>query len=415
MKVLHICGGLPVSNQSGIPNYVRNLAINQCSMGYDVSVLANQEKETSYPFVLKEYSSKIKSFSKGKIIDKKALSELEEYFRKEQFDIINLHMVMNIDWDIYSILKPYNYIVSLHDYWFLCPRVTMFWKGKSCSNYDENACKKCVSYIERFRICRGISKSIAKKFNSYESYVHFPQMLTVQRYNKYKQLLENATYVLPVSTRVMQIFQDSEIKANYKVVHISNITADQINKQYKYKKHDKKINVVFLGRLTKAKGADVLINIASGIDQSKYQIHFFGQSATYANKIKECGIIDHGKYQQVELPKILEKMDLGMVLPIWEDNGPQVVMEMLNNHIPVIGTKMGGLTDFVKSGVNGFVFDPLSPEGYNNLFKYFDELTEENIRTMSEGIEHTTTTVEHLDELNRIYVECIQKNKKENN
>ena len=131
MKILHICAGLPISNQSGIPNYVRNVASNQASLGHDITVLTSDyDLNNTYNFKIFFVKSKIKSFSRGRIIDKSTLIQISNHLKKENYDIIHIHMLMTIDWRIYSILKNYNYVVSLHDYWFLCPRITMYWNNK---------------------------------------------------------------------------------------------------------------------------------------------------------------------------------------------------------------------------------------------------------------------------------------------
>lgn len=412
MKILHICAGLPISNQSGIPNYVRNVASNQASLGHDITVLTSDyDLNNTYNFKIFFVKSKIKSFSRGRIIDKSTLIQISNHLKKENYDIIHIHMLMTIDWRIYSILKNYNYVVSLHDYWFLCPRITMYWNNKSCECYDEKKCKACISWVEQYRITKGFFRFFSKKINGIEKYPYISQNYTQIRYNNYKKLLEGAKMVLPVSTRVMDIFKMSNISANYKVCHIGNITADNFKTNYSYKKYGNKINIVFLGRLTKAKGVDVLLKIAEKIDKTKFEIHFFGDAMEYKNIIENVGIINHGKYCQVDLQKILIGMDLGFVLPIWEDNGPQVVMEMLNNHIPVIGTNIGGIPDFVISGVNGYLFNPFNKSGYLYLFEFLNNINIDKIRFMSENIKKPTkTTREHFDELLDIYARCTSNN-----
>lgn len=51
-------------------------------------------------------------------------------------------MILDIDWNLYDIIKNYNYIISLHDYFYLCPRICMVDRNKLlCSKYEENRCK----------------------------------------------------------------------------------------------------------------------------------------------------------------------------------------------------------------------------------------------------------------------------------
>ena len=229
MKILHVCAGLPISNQSGVPNYVRGIAEAQVSLGNDVAVLSSgDEASNAFVFLHLPYRTHIKSFSKGRLVDKKALVWLKELFEKEKYDIVHFHLAMTLDWRIASILTNERYFVSLHDYWFLCPRIFMFRDGKPCGKYEEKKCKKCISYFERFRVFRGMNRV----FKTRHFFPYFPQNITKKRFNKYKQFLENALCVLPVSNRVAEIFKESGINANYKVVHIGNITAHSFDNIY---------------------------------------------------------------------------------------------------------------------------------------------------------------------------------------
>jgi hypothetical protein len=46
------------------------------------------------------------------------------------------------------------------------------------------------------------------------------------------------------------------------------------------------------------------------------------------------GAICHGAYKPHQLSEILKSADVGLVLPVWNDNGSQVLMEFINNGIP---------------------------------------------------------------------------------
>lgn len=409
MKILHICTGWPLSYQGGITNYVRVLAKEQAKNGIEVHVLGGlDEKKNEYNFVYKEYTSKIRTFSYSPLVDKKALEEIRKYLEKEQFDIIHIHSLVAIDWDIYEVIKEYHYIVSLHDYCFICPRTYMFTEDKNvCSKYDKEKCKKCISYLDRIDIVR---KGINKLNRMYKWKIKIPyvyQNITNNRYEKFICLLNNAEYVLPVSKRVEQIYKDSGVISKSKVLHIGNVSADNYIEEYEYNDKKHKIKIVFLGRLTVYKGADLFIEIVNKLSKCEnVEFHFHGDSQKYSKQLKEAGVINHGRYNQKELTEILKKYDMGMVLSIWEDNGPQVVMELLNNHIPVIGTKMGGIPDFVNDK-NGYLFNPYSEDEIELLVEYIKKLDVNTVSKLKRNIQPTTTTKEHYEKLIEIYNEVI--------
>ena len=135
MKILHVCTGWPLSYQGGITNYVRELAQEQYRNGNDVYVLGAPDKE-KYDFEYVPYTSKIVAFSYRPLIDKEALKKIEEFLKNEKFDIIHIHAIEYIDWDFYNILSSYHYVVSLHDYCFICPRIYMYQpSGHVCDRY----------------------------------------------------------------------------------------------------------------------------------------------------------------------------------------------------------------------------------------------------------------------------------------
>lgn len=408
MKIMHLSSGLPLSNNSGVPNYVRSLATTQADNGYDVVVVGSKDEHCSeYNFRYIEYSDfYVKPFTlrenKGIIAYKK----IENIIKKEMPDLIHIHMILDIDERLYKILDKYNikYIVSLHDYSLLCPKIQMFNNNLPCNKVGEN-CKECAYFLEQKFILKKIADIL--KVNKQIGKKSSPKFLKMFEYNK--KLLENAELLLPVSNRVKEIYESSGINNNYKVLHIGNITADQF-KKYKAKKSikNKKIKVLMLGNFSHIKGGDEFIKLSQHLDD-KFEFYFLGRSSEIEKKkMKENNIINKGEYKQVELHNLLKEYDFGCVLSVWEDNAPQVVMELLNNNIPVIGTQMGGIPDFIKDGINGFLYDPYSKKSFEKMINKLNKLDCESVEKMKINIERTTTPQEHFEELMKVYIDVLE-------
>ena len=407
MKILEICTGFPLSFQGGITNYVRSLANELYSSGNDVYVLGAKDSST-YPFHYVEFTSNFNGFVYGGQNDPKGLQWLKSFVAKEKFDIIHVHMGIGLDWNLFRVLEGTNYLVSLHDYYYICPRITMMGpSGIACEKYDQEKCKKCISYLHRFKIARFLSRHISSLTGKSEFVPYIPQNITKIRYEKYSKLLSNAKLVLPVSTRVQEIYINSGINAKYKVMHIGNISAENFDNVNITKSTDKFINLVFLGRLSYYKGVKPLLFIADRVNKDKIKIHFWGYAGESSESLKTHGIVNHGKYNQMQLSKILSSMDVGLVLPIWEDNGPQVVMEMLNNKLPVIATSMGGITDFVNDN-NGYLFNPYSNDGLEKAVDFINNLTSDKVFNMKTMISRTLSPKEHCLELLNVYQKILQ-------
>lgn len=410
MKIVHLCTGYPISFNGGITNYVRTIAETQVKAGYDVAVIGGADaKANDFKFRYIEYKDfYIRPFT---LREKKffvAYKRIEKILKKEMPDLVHIHMMLDVDARLYKILKKYNlqYVVSLHDYSFLCPKIQMFKDDKICEKVGEE-CMYCAYALEQKfvlkKICDilKINKKIGKRYS--------PKFLKM--YEEYKKLLESAELLLPVSNRVKEIYEKSEIKNEYKVLHIGNITANNFNKyQRKSINKDSKIKIVMLGNFSNIKGGNEFIKMSKTLKHEKFEFYFLGRSTQEEKeKMKLNAIIDKGPYKQADLPEILKEYDFGCVLSIWEDNAPQVVMELLNNNIPVIGTRLGGIPDFIKDGENGFLYNPYSIDEFNNLIEKLQKLNKEKVEVMKSKIERTINPEEHFEDLEKVYKEILCK------
>lgn len=409
MKILHIATGFKLSFQGGITNYVRALADSQVQSGHDVTVMGDPDDTVfSYKYV-SGFTGNIPPFYLGKLEDKENLNAIKLFLQREQFDIIHVHMTLGLDWDLYTALEGYRYVVSLHDYFYICPRIQMIDKHKKlCAAYHEENCNRCISMLESIRACRGVLK-IARKITGNENLCmpYVSQTVTKERHVRFRQLLENAQLVIPVSKRVGEIYRRSGFHANYQVLHIGNISAEHFKHEYLVDRSERKLKIGVLGSMTYYKGAELVIEFAKKLDTAKYEIHFWGRPQKYEEALRQAGVIMHGAYMQKDLPTLLEAVDLGFVLSVWEDNGPQVVMEFLNNRVPVIGTRLGGIIDFVSSGENGYLFDPYSDSEKKAAVDYLNSLTVDDIYRMKANITRTTLPSEHYQAIQELYNEIV--------
>jgi glycosyltransferase involved in cell wall biosynthesis len=105
-------------------------------------------------------------------------------------------------------------------------------------------------------------------------------------------------------------------------------------------------------------------------------------------------------YTHADLPRILSGCHLGIVPVVWEDNLPQIAIEMVAHGVPVLASSYGGASELCGSGL--FRFQGGNPDDF--LAKLVHLL--ENPGDLNEYWKHhegLVTMSEHWKELERYY------------
>jgi len=84
-----------------------------------------------------------------------------------------------------------------------------------------------------------------------------------------------------------------------------------------------------------------------------------------------------------DIPQILKAIDL-CVLPTLEESLPQALLQAMAMGKPVIGTKVGGVGEAVKDGVNGYLIEPDNPRA---LADAIIDILQDNEKAIRMGLE----------------------------
>jgi glycosyltransferase involved in cell wall biosynthesis len=403
MRILHVASAFDVDFPGGITNYVRTLASSQVAAGDDVFVLDGSKSRAwcEHPLGFKVQGSgptEVDNFVASMPADPKGSSELMELILENQFDVVHFHLTIGIGTSFYSWFAGagVNYVISLHDYYLYCPRIMMMdFTGNDCGGPAPRKCEVCVGKLDQIDLLYRASRKTGVPLPRIRS-----KKVTV-RNAIIEGFFRNATVILAVSNRVRELYQSVYPEGNYVVSHIGSTSASVARPA---KTEYKNLRLTFIGTLARFKGAEVLEQIALGLTRRDVEIQFFGRidRAEWGPRIARAGVTLRGSYTPDDLPEIMSNTDVGLVLPVWEDNAPQVVMEFLNYGIPVVATSMGGIPDFV-SGVNGFLFDPRSEAGVRSAISFLDSLDVREARKQGQTITRLTEPGAHQAQVRSLY------------
>lgn len=400
LKIIHIIAGFGIDFPGGITNYVRTLAASQARSGHEVIVVDGGGSNRSHElgFSVLSYSGGIRPFVVSCKEDQEGTSQLKEMLVGESADLIHFHLTVGFGEDFYEDFagSGQKYVISMHDYYLLCPRITMMnWEGRNCGGPERKKCETCIGKLDQIDLLYKAARRIQLPLP------RIPSTAVTARNAKVRAFLRGAKVVLPVSDRVRQLSAGPYPELNYEVAHIGNVSASVDRPD---KTASPNLRLTFIGVLSEHKGADLFINLARGVTRKDVEFHFFGRAERkWAAAAKKVGIIIHGSYSPADLPEIMASTDLGVVLPIWEDNGPQVVMEFVNYGVPVLATRMGGIPDFV-TGDNGFLFNT---SAVSDAIAYVDAAETEELRSIGRSLPRLTSPEEHQEHMMGVYEKAL--------
>ncbi|MFN4016487.1 MAG: glycosyltransferase [Reyranella sp.] len=133
----------------------------------------------------------------------------------------------------------------------------------------------------------------------------------------------------------------------------------------------REIVIGFLGRLERYKGADMLVRALARLPRDlpvQLRIAGVGQDAGFARKMEEAARKDSrihliGLVEHERVPDFLSDIDVLAVPSRYMETGPIVVQEARALGIPVMGADLGGISERVRDGVDGWLlpFDDPGP------------------------------------------------------
>jgi colanic acid/amylovoran biosynthesis glycosyltransferase len=128
--------------------------------------------------------------------------------------------------------------------------------------------------------------------------------------------------------------------------------------------------LLFVGRLAEVKGVAVLLEALAEVAKVHPDVHLTlvgdgPERDRFEQLVGQRGIDDlvtfAGYRSQGEVARHLAETDV-FVLPSFAEGVPVTLMEALGAAVPVVATQVGGVSELVDQGVNGFVVRPGDPE-----------------------------------------------------
>lgn len=120
---------------------------------------------------------------------------------------------------------------------------------------------------------------------------------------------------------------------------------------------------LFIGRLTEAKGANLIQEAARRLEDVEFYLIGKGPNRWNAPNCRFIGVVDHS-----EVSEWINAADL-LLLPSQSEGTPAVVLEALACETPVICSNVGNCANIVEEGATGLLIPPKNAEALINAMK----------------------------------------------
>lgn len=270
-----------------------------------------------------------------------AVRKMKSLLKEARPDIAHFHIFQHqISPSVFGPLrkKGVPVILTLHDLKPVCPNYKMYTGGR--------VCEKCIGgkFINCFlnRCTKG--SAFGSLINTIEMYLHYAL--------RYYQDVDR--YIT-----VSSFYRDKMIEAGFppeKVVHIPNF----INLgEFQCTGADKGYGLYF-GRLSDEKGVGTLLKALALCPDMPFYLAGSGpcerELKGFAEKMGLVNASFVGFKKGGELKKLVQEASFTVIPSEWYENCPMSVIESLAMGTPVIGSRIGGIPELIRDGVDGLTF-----------------------------------------------------------
>lgn len=424
MKILHYALGFPPYRSGGLTKFCVDLMVQQAKEGHIVAMLwPGQMRFVNHEVSIKKHRIEhLKeqdiqsyevinplpiSFDEG-IADIKVFTKdtdtgvYGKFLEDVQPDVIHVHTLMGLHKSFLQEAKARKIktVFTTHDFFPICPKVTMFRHGKICSSVQN--CKECgvcnatALGIDKIKILQSpiyrklkdsvVVKKLRKQHR--DSYLSESKsdasrksvgsgLDYIRLRDYYYSLLKLIDMIHYNSTVTKKVYKSVFELQNNCIVNIthSDIKDNRVKKSF----IDGQLRIRYLGPMGSAKG---FLLLQEALDElwSKRQdfcldVHFTPiQMKPYINV--------HDRYTYSDLKAIFDNTDVLVAPSIWYETFGFTVLEALSYGVPVIISGTVGARDILSKEA-GIIVENITAK---KLYEVLDNLTVEKLEAMNRSI-----------------------------
>tara|TARA_R110002033_G_scaffold133508_1_gene173544 strand:- start:2480 stop:3610 length:1131 start_codon:yes stop_codon:yes gene_type:complete len=304
-------------------------------------------------------------------------------------DVIHVHNIFySASPSVLKAAKERNIpvVMTLHNYRLLCPGALFL--------RDSKVCTKCKNISIPYY---GIKHKCFQ-----DSYVKSTLLASFIGYNKVNNTWANTINKFIVLTPfIKKLIVDSSLKISAANVIVKPNSTDDLLDNNISKRENK---YLFIGRLSKEKGVEVLIEAFNKTPH--IQLDVIGDGVLFENlkSIANENIKFHGSQNKTFIREMLNQSKALVFPSIWYEGLPNTLIEAFSTGTPVLASNIDNINDIVVSGFNGELFSPNnSSDLIEKVLDFSNKETEQYGLNARELYEEKYTHQKNFENLKNIY------------
>jgi glycosyltransferase involved in cell wall biosynthesis len=320
-------------------------------------------------------------------------------------------------------------VLTLTDFWFICHNLSLLKDdGSLCDGLESG--RECVQCLTRdLNAYQKIKSLSSDTFASHvlERISKVPAIsrlrffrgraLNVSERRKYLMgALNRADRVTAPSNYLREVLQRGGVTREIQVIQSGHDLSWLEGKAKKT--NSSRVRFGYIGQFIYTKGVDVLVTAFGKQDwQGRAELHLFGYQTSdpgngYWQRLQS--IENHnlqftyyqGAFPYEKLGDILAGIDVLVVPSIWYENNPRVIQEAFAGRTPVIASDVGGIAEYVKHGVNGYLFRRGDSDSLASVMQQIVE-NPELLQQLAAHLPEVKRMETELDEIEALYQELL--------
>lgn len=425
LKVLNIAELYPPGYAGGAALYVHDTCYYLAQRGHDIRVLCTESSNSSEYNVREELIKGVKIYrlnlpyfrdndpggwmlniTKWKEHCAKTIQSLEKILADWQPDLVQFHTPYSlIEECLPAFLQRKIPIIGMtHDFWTICLRLGLSKSPTNsiCNGPSTIKCLECnYSHWDKTHTKALLKLPIRiSKLGFYPAY-------RLQSRKKLRRYIDGLICV----SKFMAEAHQGQIKGD--VRHISlGIDLTKLPKPYENRPRSP-IRFGFVAGFVDYKGIWDVLDTAVSLKKKgyKFEIHIWGPKQTNA-PIIERDIQDviklRGLYSPEEIWQVYEEMDVLLMPSRWNEPYGRVTQEAATAKVPSIATRIGGITEQIRDGIDGLLFNYLDRE---DLEKQMTKVIEnpDLIKKFISNLWEVINTKDAVQQIEDFYLEILNK------